>query len=478
MHASNAQGGTPPPPQRSPTPHAADGSALAYTAALESRDVPVLHEAVTAFVRGKPHASADVLNDAVAAAREATSAWSALPAVERSKLLYVAAQRVADAAREIAVATAVETGATIHEARAEVAHAAAHLSFHAGWADKLEVAFHGRPTRARGVVAALVSPRLPIATLAWVLAPALATGNAVLVKPATASPRGALALAKALSAAGLPPGLVAVLPGGDDISAAFVANAGVAHVTVAGREATCGAIAAELERHRKPYLALAGGKGAHLVFADADLEQAADGIVRDACSRVGQAQFAGVRVLAEERVLAELRGRVVRRMQALRVGDPLDKNSDVGPCPFAGERARYAELVDEAIASGAERSGYDGAVPEGGTYVVPTLLADVAAEARIAREELYAPVATLGSFRTLDEGLEKVTGALSRTALTAWTSNVATAARVTAASRAGVVRIHAAAALVSQAPFGGFRASGDARPGQSGLLSAFVERSA
>jgi aldehyde dehydrogenase (NAD+) len=413
---------------------------------------------------------------AVAAAREALPAWSALPGLERGKVLFRVARLVQERARELAVVESLDGGKPIRESRdVDVPLAAQHLFHYAGWADKLDHALAGRPHRPRGVCAQVVPWNFPLLMASWKLAPALACGNTVVLKPAETTPLTALLLAEVLEEAAVPPGVVNVVTGDGSTGAALVRADGVDKVAFTGSTAVGKDIQAALAGTGRALTLELGGKSANIVFDDAALDQAVEGIVHGIFFNQGHVCCAGSRLLVQESVAEEVVRRLWARMQHLRVGDPLDKNTDVGAINSAEQLRRIEALVAAGEAEGAQRRTVACELPERGSWFAPTLLLDVAPAMRVAAEEIFGPVLSVMTFRTTAEAIEKANDSAYGLAAGIWTDKGGKAFEVARALRAGTVWQNTYNAFDPTAAFGGYKESGFGREGGPSGLLPYVE---
>ena len=484
------------------TDRPADGSPPARTAlrwdyapAPESRDAAPLKPRYDLFVDGAftaPQdgsvvasvnpASEEVLAEvgfagpgdverAVAAARRAAGPWAALPALERGKYLFRIARLIQERARELAIVESLDGGKPIRESRdVDIPLAAAHFFSYAGWADKLSYAVAGRPHRPRGVVGQVVPWNFPLLMAAWKLAPALACGNTAVLKPAETTPLTALLLAEICQEAELPPGVINVIPGAGETGAALV-RAEVDKVAFTGSTAVGKEIQRALAGRDIGLTLELGGKSANIVFEDAAIDQAVEGIVNGIFFNQGHVCCAGSRLLLQESVADEVLHKLWQWMQWLRVGDPLDKNTDVGAINSAAQLARIEELVAAGEAEGATRRTISCALPEQGYWFAPTLFTDVAPANRIAVEEIFGPVVSVTTFRTPAEAIERANNSAYGLAAGVWTDMGSKAFEVASALRAGVVWQNTYNKFDPTAAFGGYKESGFGREGgPSGLL--------
>jgi len=430
---------------------------------------------------GKPlaavsSASAADVDTAVAAARRAyENVWSAMPGAERGKYLFRIARGIAERARELAVLETLDNGKPIRETRDfDVPTAAQHFFYYAGWADKVQHAGFGSRPGALGVAAQVIPWNFPLLMAAWKLAPALAAGNTVVIKPAETTPLSILVLAEIIADAGLPAGVVNILPGAGDIGAALIEHDGVDKVAFTGSTAVGKKIQHSLAgTHKKLTLEL-GGKGANIVFADAAQDQAVEGVVNGIFFNQGQVCCAGSRLLVQESIAEEFLDRLKTRAAALRVGDPLDKNTDVGAINSAAQLTKITELCAAGSNEGAGRWTSPAMLPEQGFFVAPTIFTDATASMRISREEIFGPVLAVSTFRTPDEAVAKANNTPYGLSAGVWTEKGSRAMGVAAGLKAGVVWDNTFNKFDPTAAFGGYGESGFGREGGPSGLAAYL----
>ena len=416
-------------------------------------------------------AGAGDIERAVAAARAALPAWHALAPLERGKVVYRIARLIQEKARELAVVESMDGGKPIRESRdVDVPLAAQHFFHYAGWADKLGYATSGRAFRPRGVCGQIVPWNFPLLMVAWKIAPALACGNAVVLKPAETTPLTALLLAEICEEAEVPAGVVNVVPGDGATGAALVA-AEVDKLAFTGSTAVGKQIHAAAAARGIPVTLELGGKSANIVFEDAALDQAVEGIVDGIFFNQGHVCCAGSRLLLQESVADQVTEMLWRRMQLLRVGDPLDKNTDVGAINSREQLDRIEALVAFGEDEGANRRTVACTLPTRGFWFAPTMFTGVAPTMRVAREEIFGPVVSILTFRTTAEAIEKANNTPYGLAAGVWTDKGGKAFAVASALRAGTVWQNTYNKFDPTAPFGGYRESGFGREGgAAGLL--------
>ncbi|MET7638128.1 aldehyde dehydrogenase family protein [Streptomyces sp. NPDC005438] len=418
---------------------------------------------------------ADV-DDAVAAARRAFGPWSALPGVERGKYLFRIARIIQERSRELAVLESLDNGKPIRETRdADLPLIAAHFFYYAGWADKLEHAGFGPAPRPLGVAGQVIPWNFPLLMLAWKIAPALATGNTVVLKPAETTPLSALFFAEICQQAGLPRGVVNILTGDGSAGAALVGHEDVNKVAFTGSTAVGRQIARTVAGTRKKVTLELGGKGANIVFDDAPIDQAVEGIVNGIFFNQGQVCCAGSRLLVQESVREELLESLKRRLTTLRVGDPLDKNTDIGAINSAEQLARITELARAGEDEGAERWSPECELPSEGYWFAPTLFTGVSQAHRIAREEIFGPVLSVLTFRTPDEAVAKANNTPYGLSAGIWTEKGSRILSMANQLRAGVVWANTFNKFDPTSPFGGYKESGYGREGGRHGLEAYLD---
>ncbi|MGW6535984.1 aldehyde dehydrogenase family protein [Streptomyces sp. NPDC055051] len=413
---------------------------------------------------------------AVKAARKAFEKWSALPGAERAKYLFRIARIIQERSRELAVLETLDNGKPIKETRdADLPLVAAHFFYYAGWADKLDHAGYGANPRPLGVAGQVIPWNFPLLMLAWKIAPALATGNTVVLKPAETTPLSALFFADICRQAGLPKGVVNILPGYGDTGAALVAHPDVNKVAFTGSTAVGKQIARTIAGTDKKVTLELGGKGANIVFDDAPLDQAVEGIVNGIFFNQGQVCCAGSRLLVQESIQDELLDSLKRRLSSLRLGDPLDKNTDIGAINSEEQLARITSLVAQGEAEGAERWSAACDLPEAGYWFAPTLFTNVTQAHTIARDEVFGPVLSVLTFRTPDEAVAKANNSQYGLSAGIWTEKGSRILAVANKLRAGVVWANTFNKFDPTSPFGGYKESGFGREGGRHGLEAYLD---
>ena len=413
---------------------------------------------------------------AVQAARSAyTNVWSSMPGRERGKYLFRIARLVQERSRELAVLETLDNGKPIRETRdVDIPLVAAHFFYYAGWADKLDHAGFGPDPRPYGVAAQVVPWNFPMLMLAWKIAPALAAGNTVVLKPAETTPLTALAFADICRQAELPPGVVNIVTGGGETGQALVEHPDVDKVAFTGSTEVGRLIARSVAGTKKKATLELGGKAANIVFDDAPIDQAVEGIVRGVFFNQGHVCCAGTRLLVQESVVDDVVDSLKRRLGTLRLGDPMDKNTDIGAINSAAQLARIRELSDVGESEGATRWTADCELPTRGFWFPPTVFTDVAQTHRIAREEIFGPVLSVLTFRTPDEALAKANNTPYGLSAGVWTEKGSRILWMAQHLRAGVVWANTFNHFDPGSPFGGYKESGYGREGGRHGLAAYL----
>jgi aldehyde dehydrogenase (NAD+) len=479
-----------------------DGRAIPwdYAPAPEARDLVTLRDRYGLFINGRfvpasdgatfasvnpateeplavvARATTVDVDRAVRAARRAQSrTWSRLSGKERAKYLFRISRILQERSREFAVLESMDSGKPIKESRdVDVPLAAAHFWYYAGWADKLEYAFPGRVARPLGVAAQIIPWNFPLLMLSWKIAPALAAGNTVVLKPASTTPLSALLFAGVCQEAGLPPGVVNIVTGPGEIGMSMVTHPGINKVAFTGSTEIGKRIARGVAGTDKALTLELGGKAANIVFDDAPLDQAVEGIVNGIYFNQGEVCCAGSRLLAQESIVEPLIVKLKDRLATIRVGDPLDKNTDVGAINSKNQLDKITELVASGVAEGAELYQPACELPERGFFFRPTLFTNVAQSHRIAREEIFGPVLSVLTFRTPDEAVEKANNTMYGLSAGIWTDKGSRILEMVGRMRAGVVWANTFNRFDPTSPFGGYKESGFGREGGLHGLLAYV----
>ncbi|HLS41558.1 MAG TPA: aldehyde dehydrogenase family protein [Ornithinicoccus sp.] len=425
-------------------------------------------------------ASETDVDRAVAAARAAyENVWSRMSGADRGKYIFRLARILQERAREFAVLESLDNGKPIKESRdVDIPLAAAHFFYHAGWADKLEYASLGPNPRPYGVVGQVIPWNFPLLMLSWKIAPALATGNTVVLKPAETTPLTALLFAEVCQQAELPPGVVNIITGAGATGQALVGHPGVDKVAFTGSTAVGKQIARTVAGTRKKATLELGGKAANIVFDDAPIDQAVEGIVNGIFFNQGHVCCAGSRLLVQESVADEVVAKLKRRLTTLRVGDPLDKNTDIGAINSREQLDRINALVKVGEEEGAERWSPDCELPSTGFWFRPTVFTGVSQTHRIAQEEIFGPVLSVLTFRTPQEAVAKANNTPYGLSAGIWTEKGSRILWMADQLRAGVVWANTFNKFDPTSPFGGYKESGYGREGGRHGLAAYVKTGA
>ena len=424
-------------------------------------------------------AGKDDVDRAVKAARKAyKTSWSKLKPAERGKYIYRIARVLQERAREFAVIESLDGGKPIRESRdIDIPLAAAHFFYYAGWADKLEYAFPGKQVAALGVAGQIIPWNFPLLMAAWKIAPALACGNTVVLKPAETTPLTALKLAEVVRDAGLPPGVVNIITGAGDTGAALVDHPDIDKIAFTGSTAIGRSIQKSLAGTSTKYTLELGGKAANIIFADAAIDEAVEGIVNGIFFNQGHVCCAGSRLLVQESVADEVIRKLKDRMESLIVGDPLDKNTDIGAINSSAQLEKIEDYLRIGQEEGGEIYQSSGTLPETGYWCLPTLFTGVSQSNRVVQEEIFGPVLAIQTFRTLEEGLDKVNNTPYGLSGGVWTDKGAKIFKITRAIRAGVIWANTFNKFDPASPFGGYKESGMGREGGLHGLDAYLELS-
>lgn len=488
-------------------PHVASALAAsspwAYAPAPESKELALIRPRYGLFIDGQERApasgevvitynpateeplaevakgGAEDADRAVGAAERAhRKVWSRLAPRERAKYLYRISRIMQERSREFAVTETLDSGKPIRESRdVDVPLAAAHFWYYAGWADKLEYAVPGRRPESHGVVGQVIPWNFPLLMLAWKIAPALAAGNTVVLKPASTTPLTALLFADVCRQADLPPGVVNIITGPGEMGMAIATDPRVAKVAFTGSTSIGIKIAQGIAGHGKALTLELGGKAANIVFEDAALDQAVEGVINGIFFNQGEVCCAGSRLLVQESIAEDFIARLKDRMSTLRVGDPMDKNTDVGAINSPAQMETIGELVSSGVAEGANIWQPECVLPERGWFYKPTLFTNVAQSHRIAREEIFGPVLSTITFRTVDEAIEKANNTAYGLSAGIWTEKGSRILQVAAQLKAGVVWANTFNRFDPTSPFGGYKESGYGREGGLQGLHAYLRSS-
>ncbi len=444
-----------------------------FTAPKSGKYFPTINPATEQKIADIALASpADVDTAYQAAQRAFDSVWGKMPGRERGKYIYRIARLLQDHAREFAIAETMNGGKPIKESRDfDVPMAAAHFFYHAGWADKLEYVAPGRSVKPLGVVGQVIPWNFPLLMMAWKIAPALAMGNCVVIKPAETTSITALKFGEILQEAGLPPGVVNIVSGAGETGAAVMNHPLAAKVAFTGSTEVGKIIMRSLAGTDKKMTMELGGKAANIVFDDAPLDQAVEGIVNGIFFNQGHVCCAGSRLLVQEGVAEAVLAKLKNRIKVLRVGDPLDKNTDVGAINSKEQLGKIRELVDSGVKEGAELYQSPCRLPAKGFFFKPSVFSNVTMSHRIAREEIFGPVLSVLTFRTVDEAIEKANNTPYGLSAGVWTDKGSRILKMSVELKAGVVWANTYNKFDPTSPFGGYKESGFGREGgRQGLL--------
>jgi acyl-CoA reductase-like NAD-dependent aldehyde dehydrogenase len=419
---------------------------------------------------------ADV-NLAVTAARNAfTKTWSKMPAAERGKYLFRIARILQERSREFAVLETLDNGKPIRETRdTDIPLAAAHFFYHAGWADKLSYAGVGSNPKPYGVAAQIIPWNFPMLMLAWKIAPALATGNTVVLKPAETTPLTALLFAEVCQQAGLPAGVVNIITGDGATGSHLVNHPGVDKVAFTGSTSVGKAIAKAIAGTKKSATLELGGKGANIVFEDAPIDEAVEGIVNGIFFNQGHVCCAGSRLLVQENIQNELLEKLKNRISLIRIGNPMDKNTDLGAINSSEQLARIKELADSGDIEGSQRWSPICSLPTTGFWYPPTIFTGVSQSHRIAREEIFGPVLSVLTFRTPQEAIDKANNTPFGLSAGIWSDKGSRILWTAKQLRAGVIWSNTFNKFDPASPFGGYKESGWGREGGRHGLSGYLK---
>jgi len=422
-------------------------------------------------------ASEKDVDRAVRAAKEAyENVWSKVSPKERGKYVYRIARLIQERAREFAVIETMDGGKPIRESRdIDIPLAAAHFFYYAGWADKLDYAFPGRKAKPLGVAGQIIPWNFPLLMAAWKIAPAIAAGNTVVLKPAETTPLTALKLAEVIQEADLPPGVVNIITGAGETGAHLVNHPEVNKIAFTGSTEVGKIIQKSLAGTGKNYTLELGGKAANIIFEDAAIDQAVEGIINGIFFNQGHVCCAGSRLFVQESIADELLRKLQDRMATLIVGDPLDKNSDIGAINSKAqlEKIKYYEKI--GVEEGGAIYQPECTLPEKGFWYPPTLFTDVSQSHRVVQEEIFGPVLAIQTFRTVDEAIQKANNTPYGLSGGVWTEKGSKFFKVTKAIRAGVIWANTFNKFDPTSPFGGYKESGMGREGGISGLSAYVE---
>jgi aldehyde dehydrogenase (NAD+) len=414
---------------------------------------------------------------AVKAARKAYNGpWSRMKPADRGKYIYRIARIIQERAREFAAIESLDGGKPIREARdVDVPLAAAHFFYYAGWADKLEYAFPGRNTKPMGVAGQIIPWNFPLLMAAWKVAPALACGNTVVLKPAETTPLTAMKLAEVIADAGLPAGVVNIVTGAGETGARIVSHPGVDKIAFTGSTEVGRIIQKALAGSRKKYTLELGGKAANVIFEDAAIDEAVEGIVNGIFFNQGHVCCAGSRLFVQESVAEQVIRKLKDRMETLIVGDPLDKNTDIGAINSKAQLEKIESYLEIGQQEGGDMYQSSCPVPDKGYWCRPTIFTGVSQSNRVVQEEIFGPVLAIQTFRTFEEAVAKANNTPYGLSGGVWTDKGAKIFRMTQSVRAGVVWANTFNKFDPTSPFGGYKESGVGREGGLHGLDAYLE---
>lgn len=423
------------------------------------------------------HGNEKDIDLAVKAARNAyVNTWSLLSGAERGKYIFRIARMMQERARELAVAETLDSGKTIREARdIDIPLACNHFFYYAGWADKIDEAFPGQKSSSLGVVGQIIPWNFPLLMAAWKIAPALATGNTVVIKPAETTSLTVMILAEIIRDSGLPAGVVNIVSGFGDTGAALVAHTDVNKIAFTGSTLVGKMIQKTVAGTEKKLTLELGGKSANIVFEDAPLDQAVEGIVNGIFFNQGHVCCAGSRLFVQENIAHQVIEKLKFRMSSLQLGDPMDKNTDIGAINSKEQYERILNYLEIGKQEGSEIYQSICDIPAKGYYIAPTLFTDVAQSNRIAQEEIFGPVLTIQTFRTIDEVIQKANNTPYGLAAGVWTDKGSRIFNLTRQLRAGVVWANTYNRFDPASPFGGYKESGFGREGGLHGLAPYLK---
>ena len=420
--------------------------------------------------------NADTIKALKAAQRAGQGAWKKMPAAERGKYLFRIARMIQERARELAVTESLDGGKPIRESRDfDVPMAAAHFFYYAGWADKLTYVYPGITPTPLGVIAQIVPWNFPLLMAAWKIAPALAAGNTVVLKPAEQTSLTALKLAEIIQDCDLPPGVVNVVTGGPEVGKSLVNSVIPSKIAFTGSTEVGKYIQRQVAGTEKHLTLELGGKAAHIVLEDAALNQAVEGVVNGIFFNQGHVCCAGSRLLLQESIAQEFIEKLKKRMRTLVVGDPLDKNTDIGAINNKEQFKRIQQFIDLGKKEGLTVFQCPTQLPGNGYFITPTLLMNAAQSSRVVQEEIFGPVLTVQTFRTIDEAIEKANNVNYGLSAGVWSEKGSRIFNITRQLKAGVVWANTYNKFDPASPFGGYKESGFGREGGLHGLQGYLK---
>ena len=448
-----------------------------FTSPLAGKYFETINPATEKPLAQVAEASEADVNLAVSAARNAyEKVWSKMPAKERGKYIYRIARAIQERAREFAVIESMDGGKPIRESRdVDVPLAAAHFFYYAGWADKMEYAAPGKKVRPLGVAGQIIPWNFPMLMAAWKIAPALAAGNTVVLKPAETTPLTALKLAEVIQDCGLPEGVVNVITGAGATGAAIVNHPDINKIAFTGSTEVGKIIQRAIAGTHKKYTLELGGKAANIIFEDAAIDQAVEGIINGIFFNQGHVCCAGSRLFVQESVADVVIRKLKDRMETLIVGDPLDKNTDIGAINSKEQLNKIRQYIKIGVNEGGECYESSCSIPSKGYFHRPTLFTNVAQSSRIVQEEIFGPVLAIQTFRTVEEVIEKANNIPYGLSGGVWTDKGSKIFKVTSQIRAGVIWANTYNKFDPTSPFGGYKESGVGREGGLHGVMPYVE---
>ncbi len=447
-----------------------------FTAPAKGHYFDTVNPATHEFISKVAEATSEDVDKAVKAADKAFKKWSALTGKERGKYIFRIARLIQERARELSVIESLDGGKPIRESRdIDIPLAANHFFYYAGWADKLAYAFPNREAKPLGVVGQIIPWNFPLLMAAWKIAPALATGNTIVLKPAETTPLTALKLAEIIKDSGLPKGVVNIVTGAGDTGAAIVEHDAIKKIAFTGSTGVGKYIQKAIAGTEKKLTLELGGKGANIIFEDAALDQAVEGIINAIFFNQGHVCCAGSRLFVQESVAKIVIEKLKGRMNSLMIGDPLDKNTDIGAINSEKQLQTIENYIDIGLNEGGEIYQADCDLPKVGNWCKPTLFINVSQSHRIVQEEIFGPVLAIQTFRTIDEVIEKANNTPYGLSAGVWTEKGAKIFYLTQKLKAGVVWANTFNKFDATAPFGGYKESGFGREGGLHGLKPYVK---
>ncbi len=448
-----------------------------FTKPASRKYFPTINPATEKTLSEVAEADKTDVDKAVQSARKAyENTWSKIPAKERGKYIYRISRMLQERSREFAVIESMDGGKPIRESRdIDIPLAAAHFFYYAGWADKLEYAFPGRQAKSLGVVGQIIPWNFPLLMAAWKLAPALACGNTVVIKPAETTPLTAMKLAELIQDADLPPGVVNIVTGAGKTGSEIVNHPDINKVAFTGSTDVGKIIQKSLAGTQKKYTLELGGKAAHIIFDDAAINQAVEGIVNGIFFNQGHVCCAGSRLYVQEGVAEEVISKLKKRMKTLIIGDPLDKNTDIGAINSKMQLDKIKKLTKAGENEGGVVYQPNCKLPKSGYWYRPTLISNVSQSNRVVQEEIFGPVLAVQTFRTVDEVIEKANNSPYGLSGGVWTDKGSKIFKITQQVRAGIMWANTFNKFDPASPFGGYKESGMGREGGLQGLYPYVE---